>query len=965
MKCRRYGRVLMIGMSMLLAYAVSAADEVVVESARRIPLAYDVDVVVVGGSTGGVAAAVAAAKAGARVFLAAPRPYLGEDMAGTLRLWLEEGETPEAPLAKALFAAGDPARPLHVKKVLDEALLEAGVPFLYASYATDVLRDAEGRPAGIVMANRAGRQAVRAKVIVDATNRASVARMAGAKVTPYPAGRQVFRRVVIGGAPHEGEGVRARKVSAFSRKEKQGEQTYDVIEYALEIPMVDGSYRSFARAEQLARDRTFDAEQQFASDVLFQVPPDAVQGGQMPCRPAGVPYMFVLGGCAGVDRDRAAVLLRPTRLTEMGARIGAWAAAEARQRSALEGVRLAGGKGEAVEVGDVREALTGVRPVQVLPTIEAEARALPVLGRYDVVVVGGGTSGAPAGIGAGRRGAKVLVLEYLCGLGGVGTQGAISRYWHGHREGFTKEVMDGKSDWKIEQKMEWWRTKLREAGAEIWFGVLGCGAFVEGGKVKGVVVATPEGRGVVLADVVVDSTGNADIAAAAGAPCLYVDEDDIAIQGTGLPPRELGTSYTNTDFTMTDETDMMDVTSVFVYAKDKYKPGTFDMGQLIDSRERRRIVGDFTVHILDQVNRRTYADTVVLSATNYDTHGYTVHPLFAMQHPGEGKTLRAYTPYRALLPRGLDGMLVTGLGVSTHRDAIPLVRMQPDLQNQGYAAGVAAAMAAPLGGSTRSIDVRELQKHLVEVGSLPKSVLTDEDSYPMPLEEVRKAVSYVVNDYEDVAILLANPEAALPPLREAYAGATSESERLTYAHVLGLMSDATGLPTLVAAVEAFPEWDKGWNFKAMGQFGSNMSRLDSLLLAIGRARDRRGTEAILAKVRALDAGQDFSHHRACALALESLRDPAAAGPLVELLAKPGMSGNAMRSLEEAREKEAKTASDLNSLETRRASLREIMLARALYRCGDKDGIGKAILEEYRKDIRGHFARHAQAVLKAE
>jgi len=88
----------------LLCAAALAATPHVMESARKIPVAYQVDVVVVGGSTGAVAAAVEAAKGGAEVFLAAPRPYLGEDMAGTLRLWLEEGETPTSPLAKQIFS---------------------------------------------------------------------------------------------------------------------------------------------------------------------------------------------------------------------------------------------------------------------------------------------------------------------------------------------------------------------------------------------------------------------------------------------------------------------------------------------------------------------------------------------------------------------------------------------------------------------------------------------------------------------------------------------------------------------------------------------------------------------------------------------------------------------------------------------------------------------------------------------
>ena len=67
------------------------------ESARSIPRAYDVDVVVLGGGPGAVSAAVSAAKEGAKVFLAAPHPYLGDEMTATLQLWLEEGETPSAP----------------------------------------------------------------------------------------------------------------------------------------------------------------------------------------------------------------------------------------------------------------------------------------------------------------------------------------------------------------------------------------------------------------------------------------------------------------------------------------------------------------------------------------------------------------------------------------------------------------------------------------------------------------------------------------------------------------------------------------------------------------------------------------------------------------------------------------------------------------------------------------------------
>ncbi len=90
-----------------------ATSEVVAESSRQVPVLHDVDVVVVGGSSGAVSAAVAAAENGARVFLAAPRPYLGEDLCGTYRLWLEPDEEPLSPLAAALFAEPATAQRLH------------------------------------------------------------------------------------------------------------------------------------------------------------------------------------------------------------------------------------------------------------------------------------------------------------------------------------------------------------------------------------------------------------------------------------------------------------------------------------------------------------------------------------------------------------------------------------------------------------------------------------------------------------------------------------------------------------------------------------------------------------------------------------------------------------------------------------------------------------------------------------
>jgi hypothetical protein len=257
---------------------------------------------------------------------------------GTERILLGEiillraGEAPAEKAAAKAEPVG-PVRPMHVKRVLDEALLEAGVEFLFGCYPDGVLTDARGKPAGIVMVNWSGRQAVRAKTIIDATPRATVARMAGAAFAPYPAGPQTFERVVIGGPVRPGKGVEGRN-TGLVLPSKRGPKP--VIHYTLEIAMPDASWASFQAAEQTARDRTFHADQVDASEVLFQVPPDPMTArarieGEAPdwgkvdvsaFRPAKVDRLYVLGGCAGVSREAAADLLRPPGLVAAGRRVG-------------------------------------------------------------------------------------------------------------------------------------------------------------------------------------------------------------------------------------------------------------------------------------------------------------------------------------------------------------------------------------------------------------------------------------------------------------------------------------------------------------------------------------------------------------------------------------------------------------------------------------------------------------------
>ena len=1101
----------------------------VTESGRGLPVAQEADVVVVGGSCGAVAAAEAAAQAGAKVFLAAPRPYLGDDVAGTLRLWPEAGEAPSTPLAQAMFIQSDTSlpftyktdvpsggkhqdsgdmlcdgrfedvqhhtvefsgdvailadlggqkpvtdvslatfkrpgdfevesahlsvspdgkswsraiplqpqedadpglvrysakldqavrhikvavqmkegakrllvseltvraagagtavtapTPLRVKQVLDKALLGAGVNFLTGSLATDVLRDASGQVAGIVMANRSGRQAVIAKVIVDATERGAVARLAGATFQAYPAGPQVFTRIIIAGEPPSSEGMTVRALPAeyeapLTLGRKGGAKSVAGKVYACElsIGMKDGSYRSFAEAEQVARDRTFVKTLLEGADSLFQVPPDPMAGaaplrGEWPgseradlgCfRPAGVPRLYVLGGCADVPRAAAAKLVRPMELMAAGARVGAAAAAEARGLPAPKGVTRPGAAGPAVAKGEVKELLAGPRPyLSGLPTLRAEPSSLPVLGEYDVVVVGGGTGGAPAGIAAGRQGAKTLLIETLYGLGGVGTLGMIGKYWYGVVCGFTEEHDKGVEELgaavHIVGKSEWWRRENRKAGTEIWFGAMGCGALVEGGRVTGVVVATPEGRGVVLAKSVVDATGNSDVAASAGAACVFQGADELALQGVGLSPRRLGASYINSDFGYVNDCDAADLWLFGVRGR-AGAGKCWDVSQLVESRERQRIVGDYWVTPLDIVNGRTYPDTVVQSRSNFDSHGYSVADICYVSETKGQKIFMANVPYRSLLPKGLEGLMVIGLGMSAHRDAMPILRMQPDIQNQGYVAGVAGATAARQGKTFRSIDIQALQKHLVEKGVIPAEALGWKDNAIVGRERLALAVKHLGDGYKDVSLVLAQSGQAIPQMRQAYAEAKTPSERLVYAHVLGILGDATGVETLAAVVSGKAP-ALNLNLKGEAAFGRRMSEEESYIVALGRTRDKRALAPLLDLAAKLDASSAFSRFRAVTLALEALGDPAAARPLAELLRKPDVGGHALTEVQAITPAGGFGGGSGNE---RNLALRELAVARALYRCGDCEGLAEKVLREYARDLRGVYALHATEVLK--
>lgn len=932
-----------------------------------------VDIVIVGATSAAVSFALSAKRAGASVFVVSSRPYMGEDICAAYRFWPQPAEGNA--LADAIFGEqGRVSTPMHVKLTLEQSLVNAGIPYVFNCFPAGLLRSAQEQVCGIAIANRTGLQAIAARVVVDATLDGVVLQQGGHAGRLH---RLCGLQDVVYATFCEGRGQNAAKVSTVELLPGYKTEAYEVSarRYRLSVDCGDGSPTALADAFGEVVDRCWVPEQyRHQVRILPQLPP-----------------AVATPSLAGLRAEQGLYGLTEALRLADGAEAAFCNPITAMRLAAAFGSAVAAGLPAAVQ-GERRVVCAGSEPVRngVLHTLRDALRpgatgsgrvhfdqsSLPVLGRFDVVVVGGGTGGAPAAIGAARTGASALVIELTSGLGGVGTMGQIAKYWHGNRVGFTAEIDRGVDEleqcekykeltdrWSVSAKSSWYHQEGRRSGATYWFNSLCAGVCVRNGRVTAVLVAGPYGYGLVEAGCVVDATGCADVPAAAGAPTVVIGKEHIAVQGTGLAGQVPGREYTNSDHNFSDDTDVMDATALLTTTKLKFKDD-FDCGELVDTRERRQIVGDYSINALDIICERTFPDTICRATSNFDSHGFTVDPVFMLMPADEKVSLWANIPLRCLLPQGLDGVLVTGLGISVHRDALPVVRMQPDVQNQGYAAGYIAAMSARRNAAIRDLDVREIQAHLVQNDSLPEAVLQQGDSFPLPQSEIVRAVQTGWDSLWGVAIVLHEPLRSLPVLRSAYLaqGGARSAQSLRYAQLLALLDSPEGQGELAETLAASP-WDEGWRFRGMGQFGMTLSEVDKLLVCLGKVGDASAWPAVLEKVRTLPVDTEFSHIRALAMCCEELfaRHPNGeiGAALIEVALRPGYRGHAQLSIVDAQNA---LTSDINENLVRDNALRELHLARALYACLGKGSMGEAILQAYAGDIRGHFARHAKAVL---
>lgn len=429
---------------------------------------------------------------------------------------------------------------------------------------------------------------------------------------------------------------------------------------------------------------------------------------------------------------------------------------------------------------------------------------IPVYAEADVLVVGGGPAGICAAISAARQGANVLLMERYGYLGGMSTGGFVLLVdcicdGKGNLviKGLVEEMLDRlrkvdgliepgpdeRGSSRFEDIMKWRRygatggedkivrwspvidpelmkcvcnDMALESGVKLLYHSWFSKSYVVNGTVKGAVFESKSGRQAVLADVVIDCTGDGDVFYTAGeqydtgnlplglvfrvanVDCKKaeeylsvpgraekVSEDIKAVRGIngGYSFGELpqgfymrsnidnvvwfnntlpGSAVSVDDLTNVEITIRQAMLRTVGYFRDNI-PG-FEKAVVIDTapqtgvRSSRMLRGEYRVTRKELMDGASYDDAVVFAQPPY--RGFEVeHSLKQI-------------PYRCFLPKDLRGLLVAGRCISGDFGAIELLRVVPTAMLMGQACGTAAAIAVKEGVDVKDVDVKKIQDSL-------------------------------------------------------------------------------------------------------------------------------------------------------------------------------------------------------------------------------------------------------------
>jgi len=397
-------------------------------------------------------------------------------------------------------------------------------------------------------------------------------------------------------------------------------------------------------------------------------------------------------------------------------------------------------------------------------TITEPVREIPVLAETDVLVIGGGPAGTAAAISASRAGAETYLVERYNHLGGLWTGGLVLPLLSTHavdKQKNRRQVIYGISG-EIAQRLEKMGMSIheinpvidpeaakyvlddmvRESGVKMLFHTWGSQVIMDGDTIKGVYIESKSGRMAVLAKVVIDCTGDGDIFHLAG------DKYDIMKYNIGLVHR-LG-NIDRIDSTKSgyvkmpvgkptpvpsvnwvnmwgkDEQDALDVRNLselqLEYRREIWEnvekirntPGyeqvfLLETAPQLGVRMSRILDGEYRLTVEDTMTYKNFKDVIGISGA-WTTMLYNGHRIDSKERP------MWQIPYRSLLPKKTDNLLVAGRCFCFEKNLVEDARIIGTCLVTGHGAGAAAALAVRDRETVKNIDISRLKKLLKKQG---------------------------------------------------------------------------------------------------------------------------------------------------------------------------------------------------------------------------------------------------------
>ncbi len=383
--------------------------------------------------------------------------------------------------------------------------------------------------------------------------------------------------------------------------------------------------------------------------------------------------------------------------------------------------------------------------------------------RYtNIVVAGTGTAGALAALSAGLSKEKVIAVDSLPFCGGIGSGGGIHLYYYGVTGGLQDEL-----DVRTRESMSLFGTSsqiqgfhpdakkiildemLLENGVQILRESILVQVECHNHVVTSALIATPEGPLKISAKAWIDSTGDGDLAAIAGAPYSFGRATDGLFHAYSQSSGTIATGtygmkmeMVNFDAGFVDPTDPEDLTRARLVGIRHYFRSHYSederptyIAPALGLRQSRHIVTEYILTLADLIERRTFPDSIGYTGCHYDNHATdyeleSIEGLFWVWvcRQWKGRTA-CEIPYRILLPKNLDNVWIACRALGVTPDAHASLRMQRDMQRVGEVAGFAAVLSVKHQCKNSEIPMEDLKKQLIETGALKFSETKEQDPF--------------------------------------------------------------------------------------------------------------------------------------------------------------------------------------------------------------------------------------------